>query len=65
MVDMHAYQVLNLATVCLLQRPKAANIDWLKEAGRVQRHAERKNVVLLAIELKLGQVVALVTVKDQ
>ena len=31
----------------------------------MQRHAERDNVVLLAIELKFGRVVALVAVEDQ
>jgi hypothetical protein len=30
-VDVHPHQVLNLAAVCLLQRPKAANIEWLEE----------------------------------
>ena len=29
-VDMHTYQVLNLAAVRLLQWPKAANIEWLE-----------------------------------
>ena len=31
----------------------------------MRRHAERDNVVLLAIELEFGRVVALVAVKDQ
>jgi hypothetical protein len=30
MVDMHTYQLLDLATVRLIQRPKAADIKWLK-----------------------------------
>jgi len=30
-VDIYPYQVLNLVTVCLLQRPKVANIEWLEE----------------------------------
>ena len=53
-VDMHSHQVLNLATVCLLQRPKAANIEWLKEVGRMRNHVERDDIVLLAIELEFG-----------
>ena len=65
MVDMHPYQVLNLATVRLFQRPKAANIEWLEEVGRMRRHAECNDVVLLAIELEFGRVVALVAVEDQ
>ena len=64
-VDMHPHQVLNLAAVRLLQRPKAANIKWLEEVGRMRRHAERNDVVLLAIELEFGRVVALVAVEDQ
>ena len=64
-VDMHPHQVLNLATVRLLQRPKAANIKWLEEVRRMRRHAECDDVVLLAIELEFGRVVALVAVEDQ
>ena len=64
-VDMHPHQVLNLATVRPLQRPKAANIEWLEQVGGMRRHAERNNVVLLAIELEFGRVVALVAVEDQ
>ena len=64
-VDMHPHQVLNLATVRLLQRPEAANIEWLEQVGGMRRHAERNNVVLLAIELEFGRVVALVAVEDQ
>ena len=63
-VDMHPHQVLNLATVCLLQRPKAANIEWLEEVRGMRRHAERDDVVLLAMELEFGRVVALVAVED-
>ena len=65
MVDMYPYQVLNLATVRLLQRPKAANIEWLEEVGGMRRHAERDDIILLAMELELGRVVALVAVEDQ
>ena len=62
---MYVYQVLNLATVRLLQWPKAPNIKWLEEVQGMQRHTEYYNVVLLAIELKFSQVVALVAVEDQ
>jgi hypothetical protein len=65
MVDMHPYQVLNLATVRLLQRPKAANIKWLVLVGGVYRHVERNNIVLPVVELEFGRVVALVAVEDQ
>ena len=64
-VDMHPHQVLNLATVRLLQRPKAADIEWLEEVRGMWRHIERDDVVLLAIELEFGRVVALVAVEDQ
>jgi hypothetical protein len=49
---MHTYQAFNLATVRLLQRPKAADIEWLEEVRGMRRHAERDDVVLLAIELE-------------
>ncbi len=65
MVDIHLHQVLNLATICLLQRLKAANIEWLKEVGRMWRYIERDDVVLLAIELEFGRVVAFIAVEDQ
>ena len=64
-VDMHPHQVLNLATVRLLQRPKAANIEWLEEVGGMRRHVERDDIILLAMELEFGRVVALVAVEDQ
>ena len=64
-VDIHPHQVFNLATVRLFQRPKAANIEWLEEVGRMRRHAECNDVVLLVIELEFGRVVALVAVEDQ
>ena len=65
MVDVHTHQVLNLATVRPLQWPKAANIEWLEQVGGMRRHVECDNVVLLAIELEFGRVVALVAVEDQ
>jgi hypothetical protein len=64
MVDIHPYQVLNLATIRLLQRPKAANIKWLALVGGVYRHIERDDIVLPVVELKFSRVVALVAVKD-
>ena len=63
-VEMRTYQVLNLATVRPLQWPKAANIEWLEEVRRMRRHAERDDVVLLAVELEFRRVVALVAVED-
>jgi hypothetical protein len=63
-VDIYPHQVLNLATVRLLQRPKVANIEWLEEVRRMRRYVERDDVVLLAIELEFGRVVALVAVED-
>jgi hypothetical protein len=64
MVDMCAHQLLNLVTISLLQWPKAANIKWLALVGGVCRHAECDDVVLLAVELELGRVVAFVAVED-
>ena len=65
MVDMHAHQVLDLATVRLLQQPKAANIEWLEEVRRIRRYIKRDDVVLLAVELEFGRVVAFIAVEDQ
>ena len=64
-VDIYTYQVLDLAAVCLLQRPKAANIEWLEEVRGMWRHTERDDVVLLAVELEFGRVVVLVAIEDQ
>jgi hypothetical protein len=51
--------------VHLLQWPKAPNIEWLKEVGGMWRYVECNDVVLLAMELKFGRVVALVAIEDQ
>ena len=59
------HQVLNLATVRLLQQLKIADIEWLKEVQRIRRHIESNDVVLLIIELEFSRVVALVAVEDQ
>jgi hypothetical protein len=64
-VDIRAHQVLNLATIRLLQWPKAANIEWLEVVRGICRHIERDNVVLLIMELEFSRVVALVAVEDQ
>ena len=61
---MHPHQVLNLATVRLLQQPKAADIEWLEQVQRMRRHAESDDVILLAMELEFGRVVAFVAVED-
>lgn len=64
-VDMRAHQVFNLATVRLLQWPKAVNIKWLEVVGGMRRHAERDDVLLLVVALELGRVVAFMAVEDQ
>ncbi len=64
MVDIHPHQIFNLATIRLLQQPKVANIEWLEEVRRIRRHIEYDNVVLLAIELEFGRVVALIAIED-
>ena len=64
-VNISAYQVLDLATVRLLQQPKAADIEWLEEVQGMRRYTECDDIVLLVIELEFGRVVALVAVKDQ
>jgi hypothetical protein len=65
MVDIHPHQVLDLATVRLLQRPKAADIEWLELVGRVRRYIERNDIVLLVVKLEFGRVVTLMAVEDQ
>jgi hypothetical protein len=62
---MHTYQVFNLATIRLLQRPKAADIEWLEEIRGMWMHAERDDVVLLAMKLEFGRVMTFVSVEDQ
>jgi len=64
-VDMCTHQRLDLATVRLLQRPKTTNVEGLETMGRVRRHAECDDLVVLAIELEFGRVMALVPVEGQ
>ena len=64
-VNIYPYQVLDLATVRLFQRPKIADIEWLAEVRGMRRYIERDNIVLLAVELEFGRVVALVAIEDQ
>ena len=65
MVDVCAHQLLDQATVYLFQWPEAANIKWLALVGGVCRHAECDDLVVPAVELELGGVVAFVAVEDQ
>ena len=65
LVDMYMYQVLDLATVRLLQWPKIANIEWLKVVRRMRRHVECDDVVLPVVELEFSRVVAFVAIEDQ
>jgi hypothetical protein len=62
---LHPYQVFNLATVRLLQRPKAADIEWLRKVVGMRRRAERNDVILPAVEFEFDRVVAFVAVEDQ
>lgn len=62
---MHPHQFLNLATIRLLQRPKAADIEWLEKVRRMRRYIERLDIVLPAVEFEFGRVVAFVAVEDQ
>ena len=65
MVDVCAHQLLDQATVCLLQWPEAANIKWLTLVRGVCRHVECDDLIVPAVELELGGVVAFVAVEDQ
>lgn len=59
------HQVFYLATVCLFQRSEAPDIKRLEQMRGMWRHAQRHDVVPLAVELELHGVVALVAVEDQ
>jgi hypothetical protein len=43
----------------------AEKVERLEYVRRVRRHAERNDVVLLAVELEVGRVVAVVAVEDE
>ena len=65
MGDICTDQVLNLATICLLQRPETANVKWLEVVGGICGHIECDNVMFLVVDLEWGRVVALVAVENQ
>ncbi|EXL63612.1 hypothetical protein FOPG_20114 [Fusarium oxysporum f. sp. conglutinans race 2 54008] len=44
---------------------KAPNIKRLEQMRRVSRHTERDNLIVLAVSLEIGRVVAFVTIEDQ
>jgi hypothetical protein len=46
-------------------RDSSHDIEWLEEVRGMRRHTERNDVILLAIELEFGGVVALVAIEDQ
>ena len=56
--------MLDSLAVGYLQRAKTTNIKRLKDVRRVGRHAKRDDVVLLAVELEVGRVVAFMAVED-
>ena len=56
---------LDLSAICRLERAETSNIERLEDVRRVRRHAERNDVVLLAVELEVGRVVAVVAVEDE
>ena len=58
-------QVLDLATIRLLQQAITANVKWLEVVGGIYRHTERDDVIFLAVDLKWGKMMALVAVEDQ
>lgn len=57
------HQPLDLLAICRLERAKTSNIERLENVRQVGRHAERNDVVLLAVELEVGRVVAVVAIE--
>ena len=60
-----SHHPLDLLAVCRLERAETSNIKWLEDVRRVRRHAERDDVILFAVELEVGRVVAVVAVEDE
>jgi hypothetical protein len=56
---------LDLLAVYRLEWAETPNIERLKNIRRVGRYIEGNNIVLLIVELEVGQVVAIVAVEDQ
>ena len=64
MSDIHAYQVLDLLTVRLLQRPKTADIECLEKVRGIRQHIERNNIINLIIYLEISKLMTFITIKD-
>jgi hypothetical protein len=57
--------MLYFPTIRHFQHCKAPNIERLEQMRRVSRHIERDDLFVLTVSLKIGRVVAFVTIEDQ
>ena len=64
MRDVGLDEIFEFATICTLEGTKAPNIKRLSKMRGVYRKAKGNDVVLLAVGLELGRMVAVVAIEN-
>ena len=62
MIDVKFYSLLNLLSVCLLQKRETTHIQWLKKMWQMSWHIKRNNKILNTEQIKLRIIVTVMSV---